>query len=319
MISIQILVQNDETTIERLLDSLVSLDPQLLVGDLGCTDRTIEMCKERGAHIFKLDGSDMSKIRNRLIAAAHYDWVMWVEPWEVLVDVAPIKKAIASQPSLPYNLRIITSDMMTHEVRLWNKKDGYHFRNPVCEYLDVSGATMGRMNCSIYSDGKKQVPLDVLQKWHKAEPASPEPIYYEAFYYLSNQEWEKFISKATHYLFDRKRSTQSAIMLKYYLAIVLCHVKKNAKEAIKHTIECLAVRPLMAEFWCLLGDIFYHLAGDYAKSKQFYHNAAIMGSYRWGDDIWPMEIAKYEEYPRKMMTSCDALLEEPPTIVRITN
>jgi tetratricopeptide (TPR) repeat protein len=158
-----------------------------------------------------------------------------------------------------------------------------------------------------------------LRKWHKACPASPEPIYYEAFHYLSKQDWDKFISKATQYLFGCKLATQSAVMMKYYLAIALWHVKRDAKGAMKHIIECLAVRPLMSEFWCLLGDIFYHASGDYKKAKQFYQNAIIMGSHRWSDDIWPMEISKYGDYPKKMIASCEALLEEGETIVRIPN
>ncbi len=66
---------------------------------------------------------------------------------------------------------------------------------------------------------------------------------------------------------------------------------------------CLAKKPTMAEFWCLLGDVYYD-AKDYDKAKEFYENAVILGSRRLKDDGWPMEISKYKEYPQKMIEAC---------------
>ena len=69
------------------------------------------------------------------------------------------------------------------------------------------------------------------------------------------------------------------------------------------------MKPIMAEYWCVLGDVYYHLAGDYDRAKRFYRNAIILGQKRKEDDMWPVELSKYNTYPEKMIKSCEELLK----------
>lgn len=100
----------------------------------------------------------------------------------------------------------------------------------------------------------------------------------------------------------------SAIMTNYYCSMVQCYIKKNYQEATRFLIPCLAVRPAMAEFWCLLGDIYY-ADNQNQKAKCFYENASILGTRRLKNDGWPMEISKYKTYPEKMIEACDKMQE----------
>ena len=59
----------------------------------------------------------------------------------------------------------------------------------------------------------------------------------------------------------------------------------------------------MAEFWCLLGDIYY-ASGDHDRAYDFYQNGMLLGQRRKKSSDWPMELSKYKEYPEKMMASC---------------
>ena len=61
----------------------------------------------------------------------------------------------------------------------------------------------------------------------------------------------------------------------------------------------------MAEFWCLLGDIYYAM-NEYEKAYHFFQNALYVGQRRATNCDWFMEISKYKEYPEKMMTACSA-------------
>jgi hypothetical protein len=65
----------------------------------------------------------------------------------------------------------------------------------------------------------------------------------------------------------------------------------------------------MAEFWCLLGDVYYAL-NDYEKAFQFFQNGLIIGKKRRMDCEWFMEISKYEEYPKKMMEACASIKKQ---------
>jgi len=312
-----VLTLNNEKTIARLLDSLTPLGCDVLCVDLGSSDKTVEICYDRNVAIQHARGQkDMASVRNRIVETAEHDWQLYLEPWEVLVD-NHLLTASKMQLGGAYSLRIVTGEMVNHEVRFWNRTDGFKFKNPVYEHLDVPDAQIKPINCSIYSDGSKSVSLERILEWKQSSPALVEPCYYEALYHLGKGDWNGFIASAMHYLFNRKLSSQSSIMMKYYLAIALCHIEKNANEAIKHILECIAVKPLMAEFWCLLGDVHYHLLREYKKAHQYYRNAMTLGSYRLSDDPWPMELAKYNKYPQKMLGSCEKLIEANRNLVQV--
>jgi cytochrome c-type biogenesis protein CcmH/NrfG len=97
-------------------------------------------------------------------------------------------------------------------------------------------------------------------------------------------------------------------MARYYLALVQGIIHNEVKEALQNIILCLSENVLMAEFWCLLGDIFIKLDKfDYAVA--FYENAILLGSRRLKLDTWPMQISKYQEYPNKMIEECNKLIQ----------
>jgi hypothetical protein len=76
----------------------------------------------------------------------------------------------------------------------------------------------------------------------------------------------------------------------------------DAKKAARDILACIAARPQMAEFWCLMGDIYYSKR-QYVKAKSLYDNAIIAGKER-KDDTWPVDLSKYDEYPNKMIDYC---------------
>ena len=94
-------------------------------------------------------------------------------------------------------------------------------------------------------------------------------------------------------------------MLRYYASMVNCYVNKDYHSAVSHLIVCIEEKPLMAEFWCMLGDIYFAIR-DYGRAKSFYENGMIFGSKRNKADDWPLEISKYKEYPEKMLNACDS-------------
>ena len=97
-------------------------------------------------------------------------------------------------------------------------------------------------------------------------------------------------------------------MTQYYCSMVNCYIKKQYNTAIKFLLPCVAKKPTMAEFWCLLGDIYYALK-DYERAKTFYENAIILGSRRLKNDDWPLEISKYKESPQKMIEGCISIFK----------
>lgn len=307
MITTHLLIKNNEASVAKTLDSIKPIGGEILVADLGCTDSTADICRQYGAKIVSgQDTKDFSNLRNRMVARGRYDWQLVLHPWESLADWDILIDALGNIERA-YGITIVRGDLAVRETRLWHRNLGIQFVNPYYESLDISNDKIENMPCTIYGDGKLEDQPDIIDSWCKSNPAAAEPIYYKACMHLTRKEWDAFLGSANKYLFVEKGSRMASVMTKYYMGIVLCHVKKDATEAVRHVLGCLAAKPLMAEFWCLLGDIHYFLIKDYRKAVRFYRNAIALGPNRSHSDSWPMEISKYKEYPSKMIDSCESL------------
>jgi glycosyltransferase involved in cell wall biosynthesis len=299
MITIQILTKNNESTIFKTLDSLKLLPAEIIVADIGSTDKTIEICKQFGAKTFQVKFDyDFSDIRNKIVGNSINDWQLLIHPWEALAEGhETIIKALNSNSN--YKLMILSNDLSIKELRLWRKSSSVRFERPVFENIEPNQGKI--LNAMIYAENSHLgYQFDILQRWKDKEPTSPEPDYYLACANLVFRKYDDFIRTAEHYLFLKNTSDESVLMTHYYLAIVYCYIRNNPKKAIENIIECIAVEPTMAEFWCLLGDIYLRLK-EFNRAKDFYQNALIAGNKRQTDDSLPMELSKYDEYPNKMI------------------
>lgn len=310
-ITTQLLTKDNETTIAKTLSSVQDLG-NIVIGDLGSSDRTIEIAENMGAKVFKTIETNRSKIRNRLILESTDDWQFYIEPWEILTDKESLKGAAQGDCQ---HVLVMQGDTFTKELRLWKKSSGFKFVNPVYEHLNAEHGPVS--NVIIYSKNSSPIFLEDLMRWKETDPAAAAPLYYQACINLSSGNYEQFIILANHYLFLEQKTIRPVLMTKYYLSIIECHQKKRANIALQHALECLAVKPLMAEFWCALADVYYFRIKDYNKAQQFYENAIELGSHRRQDDLWPIDISKYKKYPEQMILSCKKIRKETKIILPI--
>lgn len=298
MLTVHLLTKNNAKTITKALDSVRSHATRILVADLGSQDNTIEICQNLGAEVHRLS-PPRDQARNILIAQSQEGLNLMIEPWEAVMQ------GLTTQT--PGLATIVEQKIVTKEDRLWI---GSRFVNPVYERLEPQ--TDVDSGLVIYSSGRSDQLelLQEVQEWKAASPTAKLPYYFEACLHLSLGNWQSFLPLAEHYMFLDRSSSIPSIMCHYYYALVhVLHVKR-LQPAMQNISICLATHPLMAEFWCLLGDIHYHLNHRFESAKQFYENAMIMGSRRAANDRWPMDIAKYKAYPNKMIKSCDQLISQ---------
>lgn len=297
------LVKNNEKTVEYAIQSVLSLDMPILIGDLGCNDQTIDICRRYKTEIVKIaPNNDFSKAKNNLIEFNQSKWILSLEPYEVMLNgFDNIKTIIHSKEIEAYRLNILNGDIISKQIRIWNKEKNLKFKNPVFEIL--SGDSLEVDACLLQSSCDMDSKLHLAKKWLENSPLSIEPIYYTACCYLTTKNWASFLDYANSYLHQEKGKPISSYMIRYYSAMVQCYINKNYQESAKSLLPCIADKPLMAEFWCLLGDIYF-ATNQYDKAICFYENAIILGSRRLKTDEWPMEISKYKEYPENMIKSC---------------
>ncbi|MEK6964104.1 MAG: glycosyltransferase [Nanoarchaeota archaeon] len=126
-ISLCMIARNEEDCIAESLNSVKGLVDEVIVVDNGSTDKTKEIAKKCGAHVFEHTWKDdFSESRNVAIGKAKGDWILVLDADEVIAkkDHDRIKKLIENKDIEGYILLIRT---YTAERRLndWYPSDDY--------------------------------------------------------------------------------------------------------------------------------------------------------------------------------------------------
>lgn len=88
-VSAFLIALNEEDEIERALDSIRWTDEQIVV-DGGSTDRTVEICKHKGAKVFQRPFDHFECQKNYALSLTTQDWVLSVDADE---SVSPVLAA----------------------------------------------------------------------------------------------------------------------------------------------------------------------------------------------------------------------------------
>jgi len=77
MISLAMIVKNEEATLAHCLESVKPLVDEMVIVDTGSTDKTIEIAGSFGAKIYHFDWcDDFSAARNESLKHCTGDWVL---------------------------------------------------------------------------------------------------------------------------------------------------------------------------------------------------------------------------------------------------
>lgn len=255
--------------------------------------------KIEGKNVVNLNGEDRSIACNKLMTYAK-DWILYLQSDEIIAEgLDKIKKISETTSNNSYVLPILRNKIITKEVRLFKK--GY-FKNPILEEIIAENKVF--LDSTIIGD-EPNYDLEKLKEWKNKNPLEIDVYRHLAYYHLRNKEYKEFINVANQYLFRENRVMQQA-MMRYYLAIIQ-NFDNKYDLAIKNVMYGLAENPLMAEFWCCLGDIHFRNK-QYDKALSFYENAILLGSRRLKSDEWPVFISKYKNYPLQMIEETKNLI-----------
>jgi len=285
---VQILVKYN-TNLTCTLDSIQPLDSNILIIDTTSSSEVAKIAKKYKAEIVVEPKAPYDSIRNKYIKSN--DWNLYLDPGEKLVSGFD---SILNSDKGHYSLQVINNNIISKETRLWF--GNAVFQNPVYETLKVKGKVI---TDSLITG---TFHYEDVADWQKLNITSSEPYYYQAFNCLYLKDYDGFIKHAEQYLF-RSKVCMSSILMQYYMALIYFYVFKKHDKTINYLIPCLVANPVMAEFWCLFGDVYYDIH-DYWRAKEFYSNALILGQKRPADDLFPVEILKYKNYPEIMLQSC---------------
>lgn len=95
MLSLALIVKNEETNLKRILDSTIGLWDELVIVDTGSTDKTVEIAKQYTSNVHHFDWvKHFAKARNFAFSKCTHPWVMWLDADDYLKaeDVKIIRK-----------------------------------------------------------------------------------------------------------------------------------------------------------------------------------------------------------------------------------
>jgi glycosyltransferase involved in cell wall biosynthesis len=92
-LSAVIITFNEERNIARCIDSLIGLADEILVVDSFSTDKTLEICREKGAKVIQNKFEGHIQQKNFALQQAQYEWVLSLDADEALTD--ELKKSIS--------------------------------------------------------------------------------------------------------------------------------------------------------------------------------------------------------------------------------
>jgi glycosyltransferase involved in cell wall biosynthesis len=318
-ISVQIITKDEEFQLPRLLASLIPLKPaEVIVGDTGSSDKTKAIAKWFGCNVFDIEWQDhFAEARNAVCDESEQPWCFWIDADEELTESsakALRKKILQKKLVSDHNLiRFTEPPLSMYQMRLWKRVPGEKpWRGRVHEKIWMDGKDPDVHQDIVviqHSDERRPKKLErnmaLLNKAMKEEPDNHYNIFHAAV--LSNmmdkhEDSQKYAEKYM-YLAPRE-DIKTKLYMQQLLAWNATFVHRDYQRAVNLLASAISVDPCAAEFWCLLGDVYWWI-GRKSDAFVFYENALCLGQAHPAS-FWLVDLRKYDEYPRSQLEKLKA-------------
>ncbi len=148
LLSLCMIAKNEATRIAQCLDSVLALEPELIVVDTGSSDTTREIAASYAARIAGFDFSfvDFSAARNRALTLARGSWILVLDADEQLdqASIPLIHQLVTKGDNSGYYFERLNhargqkAPTVDHAVRLFPNRPDYRYRGRVHETIDAS-------------------------------------------------------------------------------------------------------------------------------------------------------------------------------------
>ena len=244
MISVSMIVKNEESCLRKALESVKGAD-EIIIVDTGSTDKTVEIAKEYGKVYKKKWEQDFAKARNYSLSKCTKDWVLIIDADEELVSsIDEVKEAIkkTKKNALKFHVKGGTDNM--YQIRAFKRTDG-KWAGAAHNYLEGLDPETTELRLDYgYSPAHNLDPdrtLRILLKHHN----TPRDKFYLAREYLYRKDWITAIYWYEEYL---KESDFRAEICEAYLQLARCKwALGKGSEARGHLLKAIEGNPNFKE------------------------------------------------------------------------
>jgi tetratricopeptide (TPR) repeat protein len=144
-LSLCMIVKDEEATLADCLESVRDVVDEMVIGDTGSHDRTVEIAQSFGATVHSIPWeNDFSAARNQVLQQIHSDWVLVLDADEVLLpEIVPqLRQLMAQDDCLVVNL--VRQELGVRQVpyslvsRFFRRHPAIAFSRPYHESIDDS-------------------------------------------------------------------------------------------------------------------------------------------------------------------------------------
>lgn len=308
-VALNLITTNNEPYLKDCLESVKKIKPEYTIVYNGKENsEELELCKQYTKNIIIQEWKEnFSELRNVAIENTKSPWILWLDSDEVIEDVEMIKNI--NQMNSYHSFKLIHGSTTVSQLRLFRNDPRIKWKYPVHEKIVPSNLPdwypdikiIHKVNNIQRSSARN---IGILLKELDKDPVNADYNFYLAIeYHLLGQQMkallyaEKFLLHCTIQEVNVRK-----MYIRYLISWIYTFHLRNYQKAIQIILGQIALNCNIAEFWCLLGDIYLKL-GKYDHAYRFYENAIIMGKYKH-EHMWITDLDRYDNYPRFRMEQC---------------
>jgi len=320
-LSLALIVKNEQETLPRLLDSIKGCFDEIVVVDTGSSDDTKKIALSHGARVYDFEWiDDFSAARNDSFSKVTSAWTMWMDADDILRP-EDRDKLIALKPTLgkadaylmTYNYAQDDFDRpicQFYRHRILRTSLNIRWELPIHEHLvippNISQAmtniviTHKRTGAGAAADNGRNVRM--LRTALKARPDNQRLKFYLAKELFNEMERPESIRLFEEYL-QKGDWHENQVNAHFWLAMGYWALKQEEK-AIDAAMRGIRLDPRWAEFYSMIGQIYYD-RGDWGRAVQWFEIAAATRiPETWGTVLTD----NYTWVPRDRLAKCWAEL-----------
>ncbi len=253
MVSIAMIVKNEESCLEKCLESVKDFD-EIVIVDTGSTDKTKEIAKRYTDKIYDFEWcDDFAKARNFANSKCTGDWILAMDADHELIST---KEEVEAETERLKDHDIVFVKYWSHlrEILYKNKEDIY-WVGAVHENLNKPATAVSTIKKNVgYSKAHDLDPdrnLRILLKSEKTQRV----MFYLGREYFEKKKYDESIKWMSEYL---PKATWSQEIAEAYITIAKCHWFSNrgiqAREA---CLKAIGTNPDFKEALNLMSTMTY--------------------------------------------------------------
>lgn len=286
-ISLCMIVKDEESVLERCLNSVCKCVDEIIIADTGSKDKTKSIAEKFTRNVYDFEWiNDFSAARNYAFSKATCEYIMWLDADDVISEenqqkLLKLKETLnenIGQVFMKYNIAFDEFSNPTfsyYRERLFKKMLNPVWCEPIHEYVVCPGE---KFISDIEVNHKKEKTSDpkrnlkIFRQILKQQKAlNPRMQYYYARELMYNGHIRQAITNYKKFL--NMESGWSVNKLETCFELANCYISQNnTKSAVLSLLESYVYDLPTAEIFCKLGEIFFG-KNDYKKAIYWYNQA----------------------------------------------